>query len=215
MISGGFPSRFLKSSFQFWSISSLARVLLLRCPFFRSQLSAMPPVIVYILLDFIFYWFGLWCIIVVLFSYVLVNLFPGFVMFINLGIILSYLVFPKELLTPMELYIWLLVCLVCTQLLLLPERFQSFHIRNTEYVFQSSPNGYQTCFIHLLYIDCLYHHWHVRTNHIAKLHVCFIFLRRPRRISTETILWSEYIPLKEEKASHFKALLIHFFFINT
>ena len=53
---------------------------------------------------------------------------------------------------------WFLGWLVWTQLLLLYKQSQSFHIHHLEYAFQKSPEEYQTYFLQLLYIDCLYNH---------------------------------------------------------
>ena len=49
------------------------------------------------------------------------------------------------------------------------------------------------------------------TLYCVVLTVCLLFLRRLRRIVNGTILWSEDTPSKEEYASHFRTLLVHFY----
>ena len=55
-----------------------------------------------------------------------------------------------------DVYIWLLVWLVYTLLLLTCRWWYIFHIYHLVYVFQLSPEEYQICSLHLPYIYCLY-----------------------------------------------------------
>ena len=85
-----------------------------------------------------------------------------FYFFSLLCLCLAYSIF---MFMPCELYIWLLVWLVYTRLLLLHNRLESFLIR------QMSPEEYQTCLLLLPYIDCLYPNWQEKTCHILKLYL--------------------------------------------
>ena len=58
----------------------------------------------------------------------------------------------------MEIYIWLLAWVECPRLLFLYGRQQNYHIRHSEYVFQMSPEEYQSCFWHLPHKYFLYYY---------------------------------------------------------
>ena len=61
-------------------------------------------------------------------------------------------------------------------------------------------------------IDCLYHYWQGRFGHILKAYLSvYAYILQ---VFVETILWTENTLSKEEYASQFKVLFIHFLFIN-
>ena len=123
-------------------------VFLSRCSPFRSPhlLSAMLFMMFY-LPSFSSYWFGSECVLDVLFG----SSFWPFLSFWVLAFV-GFLLYSKDafshfiyfflyLLTSIKLFIQLLACFVCTQLLLLYGRSQRVYSRHFEYVFQESPES--------------------------------------------------------------------------
>ena len=92
-------------------------------------------------------------------------------------------------------------------------RLQSFPIRHSVYVFVISPEDHQNlsyCY-HILIAFITFDKWGPIIS--WSFYCLFLFLRTLERIFPERILWTEDTTAKEEYASRFKVLFIHFLFI--
>ena len=202
MISEEFPSRLLKCYFLFWRLSSWWQllVLLLKWSSFKSLplLSTMLNVIVYLLPNFSFgfemFRFSFWY---VSFPWTFLSFcaftFVGFLL-IRMFFHVFFSFFELQL-TPIELYIWLLVRLVCTLLLLLYGFSYSFKL-SFKCLLKSIKFVSYSYFIFMAYIAIVEWGLVIRWDFN-----CFLFRRILRNIFTQMILLSDDTPSKGAYAS--------------
>ena len=86
----------------------------------------------------------------------------------------------------------------------------SFHICHLEYVFEMSPEKYQTCFLIIMYWFLTLLLVSEDQSYCEALTVWVLLLCRLRWICAEMILWLEDNTLREELATKFRTLFIHF-----
>ena len=147
MISVGFPSRFLKCSYHFWNLS-----FWLAAFSFVLGVLFLPPTSLTVCHANRDCMFSKEFLILLIWSWMhsSYSFFPSLLSFSALAFI-GFPLLPKDaffmLLTPNKLHIWPLVWLILTQMLFLCWRWQSFHTRHSEYVYQISPEEYRIWFL--------------------------------------------------------------------
>ena len=176
--------------------------------------------IVYLLLDFWFYFFGLECILVDLFCMCKLVLFGHFFMFLCIGICwVSFIklrcffklsCFSLDVIDSQGTLHLILDSVGMYLVIASIWALSNFHVHPSENVFR--------CL--LKSIKPVSYSYHILTAYII-IGKCrpiiswgFLFLNRLQWIFTETILWLENTPLAEEYTSQFQILFIHFLFMN-
>ena len=204
-----FPSKFLKCSFHFCTISSWQAALSFAVEVLFLSLNSFTFYSAYHYwlssTEFLIFWFGLECILVVL-----------FVMFYLVRSDLSYIYGHWRLL---NFFHWVRIHFYIILFLLnsycLPWNSDS-HSASMWAVTKCSYSSFEICLsdvswsVSIAYITI--DKWRQVISKI--LPVCFIILQRLGRIFTEMILWSGDNPSNKEYALQFKVLFIHFLFIN-